>query len=79
MEKENCKHGRSIVLEKENCFELGFEGVWRGILSERKREVIPYRLTEDGKVREPTVELSLARRIWRLRASEAKRIVREGV
>ena len=34
---------------KKKCFEIGFEGVQRGFLSERKGMVIPRRRAEDRK------------------------------
>lgn len=44
------KHGGSIVSEKKKCSEIALEGVQRGLLSDSKGEVIPYRGSEDGTI-----------------------------
>ena len=38
-----------LLFRKQKCFEIRFEGVSRGFLSERKGKVIPCRWTEDRK------------------------------
>lgn len=53
-ENRSREYSRSIVLGKKT--DVGFEGVQRGLLLERKGKVIPHRGAEDGKVQEPTVE-----------------------
>ena len=69
-----------LMFWKKKCLEIGFEGVQRGFLLERKGEVIQIHVMEPKteKALEPTLE-SLAPGTWRLRVSEAEQRVLEGV
>ena len=52
MEGDSNSRGKNmagLLFWIKECFEVGFEGVQRGFLSDRKGKVIPYRGAEDGK------------------------------
>ena len=52
-EKQQHNKGKEEIKSR---FKIGFEGVQRGILSEREGKVIPCRGLKTEKAREPTVE-----------------------
>ena len=49
--KQQCERESvvGLLFFKKKCFKVGFEGVQRGFLSERKWKVIPPRRAEDRK------------------------------
>ena len=72
--------GGGLLFWKKKCFQVGFEGVQRGFLSDRKGKDIPCRGAVDRKG-SGTESGKSGTGIWRLRVreSEAERSVREGV